>query len=806
MSLNKNKMKNFSFLLLALCLSVFLKAQNTGNLTGILKNEKEEGIGSIELTIEELNQSTVSEQNGSFTFKNIPFGTYTLSIQSIEYEEKEIPISVTKEYQTLSTIQLKKDYNTVNTVELFGERYKRADKLDVLTRLPLEPNEQIQSISILSHKLIEEQGALTLSDVTRNVAGVYTFATYGNTKESMSMRGFRGVPLLKNGVRVNSDFRGTGMIIDPEGVDNIQVLKGVAAISQGLGGDLGAAGGVINVVSKTPKFYKGGEVSLRAGSWGLFRPTFDFYGPLNEKKNTAFRINGAYERADSYRDKVDRERFYINPSFKWKLDDKTTIIAELDYLEDTRTPDQGTINLGDYSTNNIYDLPHSQFLGFETDRLITENTTYSFRINRELTDKLSIRGAYFLSDLYTFNENAYSSQISQTEDFNLRERAYQSGSRDDKNSVIQFDFVGKDIMTGKLKHTFQIGMDYKTTKYDTGYATAGVVDTIDVFQPINNVLPSSVSLPELSHSGATIKSFGIMFQNKITFTEWFDLFLGLRYSSSETSESYSRGTPVAGVVRSDAWNPLIGFNLKPVENIRFFASYVNSEDPRTAGYRDINGNELGNERWDQFETGIKSSWLEERLRLNATYYYVQNKNINMAAYDESGNNLGYYLKGGEDVRQGVELEVIGRVLDNLELIAGYSYLDAKYKEHTYYYYDSAPLNTPKHTANFWARYTFDHDFLNGLSLGAGLYYLGERPFNVYAKEYTHTGVVPGSKPFDLESYTTVNLQASYKFNKHFNVSVFANNIFDAEGYNAYRTTYINPIDPVNYSIVGRYRF
>ncbi|APD07008.1 ferrichrome-iron receptor [Flavobacteriaceae bacterium UJ101] len=799
-------MKNFNFLLLTICLSIVVEAQNLGNLTGVIKNDKNEGVDAIEVVIKELDKSTFSEKNGYFTFENVPFGHYTLTVSSMEYEVQQIPFEMKETSQALSSIQLVRDYSTVSTVELFGERYKRADKLDVLTRLPLDPNEQIQSISILSHKLIEEQGALTLSDVTRNVAGVYTFATYGNTKESMSMRGFRGVPLLKNGVRVNSDFRGTGMIIDPAGVDNIQVLKGVSAISQGLGGDLGSAGGVINVVTKTPKFYKGGEVSLRTGSWGLFRPTFDFYGPLNEKKNTAFRINGAYERADSYRDKVDRERFYINPSFKWRLDDKTTIIAELDYLDDTRTPDQGTVNLGDYSTNNIYDLPHSQFLGFESDRSTTENTTYALRINRELTDKLSIRGAYFRSDLNTYYENAYSSQMSQTENFNLREREYESGKRDDKNSVIQFDFVGKDIATGKIKHTFQVGMDYKTTKYDTGYASAGVIDTIDVFQPINNVLPSDVSLSEYSHSGATIKSFGIMFQDKITFTDWFDMFVGLRYSSSETSESYSRGTPVAGVVRSDAWNPLIGFNLKPVENVRFFASYVNSEDPRTAGRRDINGNELGNERWDQFETGIKSSWLDERLRFNATYYYVQNKNINMTAFDESGNDLGYYLKGGEDVRQGVELEVIGRVLDNLELIAGYSFLDAKYKEHTYYYYNSAPLNTPKHTANFWTRYTFNRDFLNGLSLGAGIYYLGERPSNVYAKEYTHTGVVPGAKPFDLKSYTTVNLQASYKFNKHFDVSVFANNIFDAEGYNAYRTVYINPIDPVNYSISGRYRF
>lgn len=61
----------------------------------------------------------------------------------------------------------------------------------------------------------------------------------------MSSRGFRGIPILKNGVRVHSDFRGTGILTDMQGVDNIQVLKGSAAITQGVATDLGSPGGVL---------------------------------------------------------------------------------------------------------------------------------------------------------------------------------------------------------------------------------------------------------------------------------------------------------------------------------------------------------------------------------------------------------------------------------------------------------------------------------------------------------------------------------------------------------------------------------
>src|SRR5690606_30989448 len=169
---------------------------------------------------------------------------------------------------------LEENNEALSEVEVFGNRYERPDKIEALTRLPLEPYNQIQSISIISVILIEQQGNLTISEATKNVPGVYTFATYGNKRESMSSRGFRGIPILKNGVRVNSDFRGVGVLTDMQGIDNIQVLKGTAAITQGVATDLGSPGGVINLVTKTPVYDFGGEVSMRYGDFNQFRPTF----------------------------------------------------------------------------------------------------------------------------------------------------------------------------------------------------------------------------------------------------------------------------------------------------------------------------------------------------------------------------------------------------------------------------------------------------------------------------------------------------------------------------------------------------
>ncbi len=220
-----------------------------------------------------------------------------------------------------------------------------------------------------------------------------------------------------------------------------------------------------------------------------------------------------------------------------------------------------------------------------------------------------------------------------------------------------------------------------------------------------------------------------------------------------------------------------------------------------------NGEELGNERYDQLEAGFKTTWLNDRFRFNLTLYKINNKNINLPVYDETWTNILYYAKGGNDQRQGIEVELTGRPLENLELIGGYAYIDAQYKEHTSYVYGSAPLNTPKHTFNAYANYSFRNRILEGLSVGAGAYFTGERPINDWSSgPVTHQGIVPNQKPFDVEAYTLVNFQAEYKFNKNWSLQFLLNNVFDKIGYNAYRTSYINQTDPRNFAGVLRYNF
>src|SRR5690554_7131882 len=73
------------------------------------------------------------------------------------------------------------------------------------------------------------------------------------------------------------------------------------------------------------------------------------------------------------------------------------------------------------------------------------------------------------------------------------------------------------------------------------------------------------------------------------------------------------------------------------KEVSVFGSYTNSTNPRTADRIDVDGNPLGNETISQYEAGIKSSWFGDRLRFNATYYFITNKGMNIQAAIENPN-------------------------------------------------------------------------------------------------------------------------------------------------------------------------
>ncbi|HIB8181093.1 TPA: TonB-dependent siderophore receptor [Elizabethkingia anophelis] len=710
--------------------------------------------------------------------------------------------------QTKKTDTLSSKDKEIEQVELFGERKKQPEGLEVITRLPLKTRDQIQSISVISYKVIEDLGGLTVTDVAKNIPGVTQFGSYGGTRESMSIRGYRGVPVLKNGVQLDSDFRTAGMLTDMQGVESIQVIKGSAAVTQGIGDGLGSAGGVINVVTKVPKFINQTNVGFRYGSWDFYRPTLDFQRVLDSKGRVAVRFNGAYQNSNSFRRFINTERIYVNPSIAIRPDDKTEIVMEMDYMHNNTTPDRGTVNLAKGDVEAIYNMPGRKFLGFSSDNAKTETFNFSTTASRKLTDKLKLRAAFISSSYQSEIIGAALAPVDRNNPNQYRNRTLTRSDREDLNKVFQFDFIGADVMTGFMKHTFQLGFDWKESNVTTTSYKSKNVDRINVLEDINNALPGNIDAknfdlidknPIINTKTPTV---GLMAQDVITFNRYIKAHLGIRYSRLNGSDKET----------SYAWNPSFGIMLSPIENVNVFGSYTSTTSLRSSNNVLASGGTVGASTTKQWEAGIKSDWLNERLRFNVTLFDIKTDNLSYEVLT-NGNSTGTYALAGNLKRRGVEVELIGKILPNLQVMTGWAYVDAQYKDSPSFVNGSAPINTPKHSANAWLNYRFNQGILEGLDVGAGIYYVGKRPVDDYKQTYSNAanghvnGTLPGEKPFKMPDYTTVDAQLGYALKNGFGVRVFFNNIFDRVGYSSYfRGGYIDQIQPRNFAVQLNYKF
>ncbi|HAT3993091.1 TPA: TonB-dependent siderophore receptor [Elizabethkingia anophelis] len=710
--------------------------------------------------------------------------------------------------QTKKTDTLSSKDKEIEQVELFGERNKKPQGLEVITRLPLKTRDQIQSISVISYKVIEDLGGLTVTDVAKNIPGVTQFGSYGGTRESMSIRGYRGVPVLKNGVQLDSDFRTAGMLTDMQGVESIQVIKGSAAVTQGIGDGLGSAGGVINVVTKVPKFINQTNVGFRYGSWDFYRPTLDFQRVLDSKGRVAVRFNGAYQNSNSFRRFINTERIYVNPSIAIRPDDKTEIVMEMDYMHNNTTPDRGTVNLAKGDVEAIYNMPGRKFLGFSSDNAKTETFNFSTTASRKLTDKLKLRAAFISSSYQSEIIGAALAPVDRNNPNQYRNRTLTRSDREDLNKVFQFDFIGADVMTGFMKHTFQVGFDWKESNVTTTSYKSKNVDRINVLEDINNALPGNIDAknfdlidknPIINTKTPTV---GLMAQDVITFNRYIKAHLGIRYSRLNGSDKET----------SYAWNPSFGIMLSPIENVNVFGSYTSTTSLRSSNNVLASGGTVGASTTKQWEAGIKSDWLNERLRFNVTLFDIKTDNLSYEVLTNS-NSTGTYALAGNLKRRGVEVELIGKILPNLQVMTGWAYVDAQYKDSPSFVNGSAPINTPKHSANAWLNYRFNQGILEGLDVGAGIYYVGKRPVDDYKQTYSNAanghvnGTLPGEKPFKMPDYTTVDAQLGYALKNGFGVRVFFNNIFDRVGYSSYfRGGYIDQIQPRNFAVQLNYKF
>ena len=200
-----------------------------------------------------------------------------------------------------------------------------------------------QTIVVIKKELIEQQGALTLTDALRNTPGVGTFflGENGNTNtgDAVYMRGFdASSSIYVDGVRdIGSISR------DVFNIEQIDVLKGPA----GTDGGRGSPTGSINLVSKTPNLENSINSLITVGSGKQKRATADWNRVIDTDSGTAFRLNLLkQDSGNAARDEVKNERWAIAPSVTFGLGKPTRVTASFLHVDQDNVPDGGVPTIG----------------------------------------------------------------------------------------------------------------------------------------------------------------------------------------------------------------------------------------------------------------------------------------------------------------------------------------------------------------------------------------------------------------------------------------------------------------------------
>ena len=683
--------------------------------------------------------------------------------------------------------------------------------------------ENPQPISIVTHEIIEQQQAKQLSDVLQNVNGLYITSSRGNSQDSFGGRGFNfgNDNIFKNGARVNS-----GVFPEVSGLERVEVLKGGNAM---LYGNV-AAGGVVNLITKKPRFEFGGNAGFSAGSWNTYKPTVDFYGPLS--KNVAFRVNGAYETADSFRDVVSSEKYYFNPSFAFNIGENSQLIVEADYLKNDFTPDFGIGSItnkdGSYELNSL--LPINAFVGADWQYQNVEQATTGITFNHQF------------SDFWTLN--AIASYQNYTKDYFSTERVQWSYDAADRLSwkrplnrtyaeqnytSLQFNLNG-EFKTGNVNHKILVGTDgdYGTNdsytylnpnngkSYGTSYFygtngnSAGTIYLDDASTWASGAMPDSV---KKDRNRIPTQRVGIYAQDYIELSSKFKVLAGLRWSYLENKESEKKTFADNSTVHSTgtvdrAFSPKGGLVYMPNDNLSIFATYTNSFSANTG--QDVNGNSLKPSVIDQFEVGMKHNFWNNAVALNLSVYQIENRNFYQTAELKADGtpNSDSTIKdfAGKMRSQGVELDITGNPYPNLSIIAGASYNHSVYLDtpETFGYVENQRLvRTPATTANASVFYTFNN-YVKGLKLGASVYFVGDRLAGWNDTKETNDTRGGVSRLFDVDDYVTAAISVGYDWKK-FSLMGKVGNLFDTVNYNVHENYSVNPITPRNFYMTLTYK-
>ncbi len=230
-------------------------------------------------------------------------------------------------------------------------------------------------------------------------------------------------------------------------------------------------------------------------------------------------------------------------------------------------------------------------------------------------------------------------------------------------------------------------------------------------------------------------------------------------------------TPIPTRIEDTGWSPRVVLNYQLTDDVMVYAGWARGF--KSGGFNARSSTPL---QWgpyddmqvDSYEAGLKSMWLDNRLRLNTSVFYedLSDMQAQVNAVD-SGSQGGYSTvvqNAAAATIKGLEVELVAMPLEGLEITAGYGYVDAEYDEFLSFDNITGAISdisgdrgfeyTPEHSYNVSLNYTFPRFADNG-RLRARLDWSG-------MSDHVFTPKLSGNEDIAQDGYDVLNLRIAYE--------------------------------------------
>ncbi|MDN3721905.1 TonB-dependent siderophore receptor [Roseibium salinum] len=311
---------------------------------------------------------------------------------------------------------------------------------------------------------------------------------------------------------------------------------------------------------------------------------------------------------------------------------------------------------------------------------------------------------------------------------------------------------------GPVENTLLTGVDYSRHQVD-GNKRYEQAYTVSVLDPNFNF---DVTEPPIYQDGVqTIDRVGIYAQNQARIFDRWLLTLGGR-------QSWVRNTYDDRLANDDTrqddqiFSGMAGLGYDFDNGITPYVSY--SESFVTNVGSTFDGSLFKPSEAGQVEAGIKYQPTFFNGFFSVAVFDITKTNV----LTTDPNNANFQVQTGEVNHRGIELEGNVSLGNGLSLTTGYTYLDAKITKSNDGDEGNRPARVPEHQASLWANYKIPEGALEGLSLGAGVRYIGDS----YAD---NANAIP------VDGYTLFDSAVRYERN-NYELSLNVSNVFDEDYY------------------------